>query len=157
MVEIERKFKVSDTSFKKVARSSAKMVQGFLNTDPERTVRVRLHNDKGLITIKGKTFAKGTSRREWEFQISADQAKELLQICEPGLIQKTRYQVPVGKHIFEVDEFEGDNLGLLIAEIELQEEQETFEVPSWLGEEVTGQKQYYNSQLSSNPYSRWKK
>lgn len=156
MVEIERKFKVTDTSFKEMASSRVRMVQGFLNTDPERTVRVRLLDDTGLITIKGKTFARGTSRKEWEFRISSDEAKELLEICEPGLIEKTRYRVSVGNHIFEVDEFEGKNQGLLIAEIELQATAESFEVPSWLGEEVTGQEKYYNSQLSLNPYSQWK-
>lgn len=155
MIEIERKFLVKSTEFKKLATSKHKIVQGFLNTHKKRTVRVRLRNEDGFLTIKGKSNKSGTSRFEWEKKISSKDANALLRICEEGIIDKTRYQVPSGNHVFEVDEFHGDNQGLVVAEIELQNEHETFEKPNWLGEEVTGEIKYYNSQLSKNPFKDW--
>ena len=156
MVEIERKFLVNSEAFKKEAFKSTRIIQGFLNTDKERTVRVRLKGDKGFITIKGKSNSSGLSRFEWEKEISKTDVESLLKLCEKGIIDKIRYEVKVGKHIFEVDEFFGDNKGLIIAEVELNSEDETFKKPDWLGQEVTGQIKYYNSQLSKLPFNMWK-
>lgn len=156
MVEIERKFLVNSNAFKKEAFKSTRIIQGFLNTDKERTVRVRLKGDKGFITVKGKSNNSGLSRFEWEKEISKTDAESLLKLCEKGVIDKIRYEVKVGNHIFEVDEFFGDNKGLIIAEVELNSEDETFIKPDWLGQEVTGQIKYYNSQLSKLPYNTWK-
>lgn len=156
MVEIERKFLVNSNAFKKEAFKSTRIIQGFLNTDKERTVRVRLKGDKGFITIKGKSNSSGLSRFEWEKEISKTDVESLLKLCEKGIIDKIRYEVKVGKHIFEVDEFFGDNRGLIVAEVELNSENETFDKPNWLGEEVTGQIKYYNSQLSKLPFNMWK-
>ena len=156
MVEIERKFLVNSEAFKKEAFKSTRIIQGFLNTDKERTVRVRLKGDKGFITVKGKSNNSGLSRFEWEKEISKTDVESLLKLCEKGIIDKIRYEVKVGKHIFEVDEFFGDNKGLIVAEVELNSENETFDKPNWLGEEVTGQIKYYNSQLSKLPFNMWK-
>ncbi len=156
MVEIERKFLVNSNAFKKEAFKSTRIIQGFLNTDKERTVRVRLKGDKGFITVKGKSNNSGLSRFEWEKEISKTDAESLLKLCEKGIIDKIRYEVKVGNHIFEVDEFFGDNEGLIIAEVELNSEDETFKKPDWLGQEVTGQIKYYNSQLSKLPFNTWK-
>lgn len=156
MVEIERKFLVNSNAFKKEAFKSTRIIQGFLNTDKERTVRVRLKGDNGFITVKGKSNNSGLSRFEWEKEISKTDAKSLLKLCEKGIIDKIRYEVKVGNHIFEVDEFFGDNEGLIIAEVELNSEDETFKKPDWLGQEVTGQIKYYNSQLSKLPFNTWK-
>ena len=131
------------------------IIQGFLSSVPERTVRVRKTNDSGWITIKGIGNASGTTRFEWEKEISGSEASELLKLCEPGRIEKTRYYIQKGVNTFEVDEFEGNNLGLVIAEIELSAEEETFERPAWLGAEVTGQVRYYNASLSKTPFSEW--
>ena len=155
MQEIERKFLVNNLKFKEEAINSFEIAQGFLNTDPERTVRVRIKGNKGFLTVKGKSNESGTSRFEWETEISITEAKQLLQLCEEGIIEKIRYHIPKGNHTFEVDEFFGDNSGLIIAEVELNHEDEAFEKPSWLGNEVTGQIQYYNSQLSKKPYKNW--
>jgi len=156
MIEIERKFLVSSDAFKKDAISRENISQGFLNTHPERTVRVRIKRDKGFLTVKGKSNDSGTSRFEWEKEIQKSDAEELLKLCEQGVLQKTRYEISVDSHVFEVDEFHGENEGLIVAEIELQDENESFEKPDWLDEEVTGDIKYYNSQLSKNPYSQWK-
>ncbi|WP_298417623.1 CYTH domain-containing protein [uncultured Kordia sp.] len=155
MQEIERKFLINGLQFKEEAVNSFEIAQGFLNTHPERTVRVRIKGDEGFLTIKGKSNESGTSRFEWEKTISIAEAKQLLQLCEEGIIEKIRYNIPKGNHVFEVDEFFGQNEGLIVAEVELQHEDETFETPSWLGNEVTGQKKYYNSQLSKKPYKTW--
>ena len=155
MQEIERKFLVNNLKFKEEAINSFEIAQGFLNTHPERTVRVRIKGNKGFLTVKGKSNESGTSRFEWETEISTTEAKQLLQLCEEGIIEKIRYHIPKGNHLFEVDEFFGDNSGLIIAEVELNHEDEAFEKPSWLGNEVTGQIQYYNSQLSKKPYKNW--
>ncbi|HZH69730.1 MAG TPA: CYTH domain-containing protein [Flavobacteriaceae bacterium] len=153
--EIERKFLVLSEDFKNEAVSHTRIVQGFLNRDPNRTVRVRLKGDKGYLTVKGKTNATGTTRSEWETEISRADATHLLTLCEAGVIEKIRYEIPVGRHCFEVDEFLGENQGLILAEIELQAENETFQKPNWLGNEVTGDVRYYNSQLSLTPYREW--
>ncbi|HPE42715.1 MAG TPA: CYTH domain-containing protein [Bacteroidales bacterium] len=152
--EIERKFLVQG-DFKPFSKKSTRIVQGYLSSVPERTVRVRIKGEKGFITIKGIGSASGASRYEWEKEIPVAEVKELLQICEPGAIDKTRYLVDAGKHTFEVDEFYGENQGLIVAEVELSAEDESFEKPEWLGEEVTGDARYYNSMLMKNPYSKW--
>lgn len=155
MQEIERKFLVTSEAFKTEAYKRSHVVQGFLNSNPLRIVRIRIYGEHGFITIKGKPNATGVSRFEWERQISLAEAKELMHLCEPGIIEKTRYEVQNGDHIFEVDEFLGDNEGLVVAEIELSSEDEVFTKPSWLGKEVTGQEKYYNSSLSKIPYKEW--
>ena len=155
MVEIERKFLVKSAAFKNEATIKTQLVQGFLNTDKARTVRVRIKGDTGFLTIKGKSTDNGLSRFEWEKEIPKTEAEALLKLCEPSLIDKVRYEVPLGAHVFEVDEFFGDNKGLIVAEVELKTEDDVFEIPDWLGEEVTGQVQYYNSQLSKTPYNTW--
>ena len=147
MIEIERKFLVKDSSFKNEANKRYVIKQGFLNTDKDRTVRVRLKGDIGFITVKGKSSEDGLSRFEWEKEISLEEANSLLKICEPGHIHKIRYEINVGAHDYEVDEFYNENEGLIIAEIELNSEDETFIKPDWLGEEVTGDNKYYNSML----------
>lgn len=155
MIEIERKFLVKANSYKEVAFSKSRIVQGFLNSDPERTVRIRIKGDVGFLTIKGISNASGTSRFEWEKEILLSEAEQLLPLCEKGTIDKIRYFVKVGKHTFEVDEFLSENQGLVVAEIELTNEEETFEKPDWLGKEVTGEVKYYNSQLAKNPFKNW--
>lgn len=153
-VEIERKFLV-DGEFRHIAESSVRVVQGYLSSVPERTVRVRVYGDRGFITIKGIGSSSGMSRFEWEKEISCEEAMRLLEICEAGVIDKTRHIVRVGDHVYEVDEFHGDNEGLVVAEIELSSEDESFVRPDWLGREVTGDSRYYNSMLSSNPFRNW--
>ncbi|MCL5246370.1 CYTH domain-containing protein [Cellulophaga sp. 20_2_10] len=155
MLEIERKFLVKSDAFKTEAITEKRIVQGFLNTDPERTVRVRIKGDKGFLTIKGKSNRTGTSRFEWEKEIPIKEAEALLKLCEEGVIDKIRYNVPVAKHLYEVDEFFSDNEGLIVAEVELKDEDEEFVKPYWLGEEVTGDIKYYNSQLSKKPFKKW--
>jgi len=153
--EIERKFLVIG-DFKSHAVRSFRIVQGYLSSVSGRTVRIRIKGDKGYLTIKGKSNESGLSRYEWEKEIPLNEAEELLLLCEPGAINKTRYEIPAGKHTFEVDEFYGDNLGLTIAEVELESEEESFTKPNWLGIEVTGDRRYYNSCLTKNPYKEWK-
>ena len=155
MIEIERKFLVVSLDYKKVATSKKRIVQGFLNTHPDRTVRVRIIGDLGYLTIKGKSNKTGTTRFEWEEELAMQEAEALLALCEEGVIDKARYYVPFGKHLFEVDEFYGNNEGLIVAEIELIDEMENFERPSWLGKEVTGNIKYYNSSLSKEPFNSW--
>ena len=155
MTEIERKFLVKSEAFKDQAFNSYDIRQGFLNSAPERTVRIRLKNDKGLLTIKGKSSADGLSRFEWEKEIPKTDAEALLLLCENWIINKTRYEVKVENHTFEVDEFYGDNQGLIIAEVELNSKTDTFEKPDWLDEEVTGDIKYYNSNLSKLPFKNW--
>lgn len=155
MIEIERKFLVASNDYKFGAHKKNRIVQGFLNTDPYRTVRVRIREGLGFITIKGKGNENGTTRFEWEREIPMEDAEDLLKLAEPGAIDKVRYEVKVGDHLFEVDEFFGENEGLVVAEIELKHENEDFQKPSWLGSEVTGQSKYYNAQLSKNPYKKW--
>jgi len=152
--EIERKFLVKG-EFKNLASKETRIVQGYLSSIPERTVRVRIKGDKGYITIKGIGNTSGATRYEWEKEIPTTEVEELLKICEPGVIDKTRYLVKVGNHTFEVDEFYGENQGLTVAEIELSSESEDFVKPEWLGDEVTGDTNYYNSMLMKNPFTKW--
>jgi len=153
--EIERKFLVKNEDFKKEAFNETKIVQGFLSTVPERTVRIRIKGNKGYITVKGIGNKSGTSRYEWEREISVQDATDLLKISEPGVIDKIRFNVKSGVHTFEIDEFYDENDGLIVAEVELDSEDEDFVKPSWLGEEVTGQVKYYNSMLMKTPYKTW--
>ena len=155
MIEIERKFLVISKAFKTEAVNQVRITQGFLNRDKERTVRIRLKGDQGYLTVKGKSSSNGLSRFEWEREISKVDAEALFLLCERGVITKMRYEILIGNHVFEVDEFFDDNEGLIIAEIELSSEDETFKKPDWLGKEVTGNIKYYNSQLSQNPYNKW--
>ena len=151
--EIERKFLVSG-EFRQDSPESYRIMQGYICSDPDRTVRVRVRGDKGFLTIKGRSSEDGLSRYEWEKEIPVSEAFELMALCGSGVIDKTRYLVPFGKHTYEVDVFHGANEGLVLAEIELSDEQEAFEKPSWLGEEVTGDVRYYNSMLSLHPFSK---
>ena len=155
--EIERKFLVSG-NFKKQATGKSRIIQGFLSRDPERTVRIRIQSNKGYITIKGIGNENGMTRYEFEKEIDLSDAKDLLELCEPGIIDKIRYIVPTDKGLFfEVDEFLGDNKGLILAEIELPAEDTHFPKPDWLGKEVTGNTVYYNAQLSKEPFKKWKR
>ena len=154
-VEIERKFLVKNNDFKNESYSEKDIKQGYLNSDKNRTVRIRITNEKGFMTIKGISSATGTTRFEWEKEITKEEAEDLLLLCEPSIIEKTRYLVKVGHHIFEVDEFYGDNEGLVIAEVELNSENETFTKPIWIDEEVTGDIKYYNSSISKTPFKDW--
>lgn len=156
MIEIERKFLVTSDAFKTQAAKKTKIIQGFLNSDKERTVRVRLKGEIGFLTVKGPSMDGGLSRFEWETELSKTDTEALLRLCEKGKIDKMRYEVQVGNHLYEVDEFFGANEGLTVAEIELKHVSEIFKKPLWLGEEVTGNIKYYNSQLSKQPYNTWK-
>ena len=155
--EIERKFLVKG-DFKKEAFQATEIKQGYLCGGSGVSVRVRVRGDKGYLTIKGKRNVSGLSRFEWEKEIAVEEALALLGLVEGGSIEKTRYLVKNtdGKHIWEVDEFHGNNEGLVVAEIELSDENETFGKPDWLGKEVSGDRRYYNSQLLINPYKNWK-
>ncbi|MBC5837393.1 CYTH domain-containing protein [Flavobacterium muglaense] len=156
MIEIERKFLVTNDDFKQQAFRQNRIKQGYLSAVPERTVRVRIKGDRGFMTVKGVSSATGMSRFEWEKEISLEDANQLLLLCERGVIDKTRFEVKKGNHIYEIDEFYGENEGLVMAEIELNSENEPFEKPEWLGDEVTTDPRYYNSYLSTNPYKSWK-
>ena len=155
--EIERKFLV-DGDFKQEAYDAIRITQGYLSSIPQRVVRVRVKGEKGYITIKGEADTSGMSRFEWEKEIPLEEAKALLKLAEPGIIDKTRYLIKNtdGRHIWEVDVFHGENEGLVMAEIELSDENDPFDKPEWLGKEVTGDKRYYNSYLSKNPFNTWK-
>ena len=155
--EIERKFLV-EGDFKHEAFDALRITQGYLSSVPERVVRVRVKGEQGFITVKGVSSPSGVSRFEWEKEISRDEALSLLQLCEPGVIDKTRYLVKNtdGKHSWEVDEFHGDNEGLVMAEVELSDENEPFGIPQWLGREVTGDAKYYNAALKDNPFKNWR-
>ena len=153
--EIERKFLVTG-EYKSQAYAQSHIVQGYISSARGRTVRVRIRDDKGYLTIKGASNESGTSRYEWEKEIPLNEAEELMRICEPGIIDKTRYLVRSGRHIFEVDEFYGENDGLVVAEVELASEDEPFEKPPFIGREVTGDVRYYNSQLMKQPFKSWR-
>lgn len=155
LLEIERKFLVKNNSYKDESFKCLSIKQGFLNSNKNRVVRVRVVDDKGFITIKGKSNKKGTTRFEWEKEISMKDAKRLLKLCEKGIIKKKRYLVKIKNHTYEVDVFKNKNKGLIIAEVELGNATELFSKPSWLGEEVTGIVKYYNSELSKNPFKNW--
>lgn len=153
--EIERKFLISSNDYKLKATGKTRILQGYLNSTPERTVRIRIKGNKGFLTIKGKSNEGGMSRFEWEKEIPFQEAEALFKLCEPGELEKIRYEIPFENHLFEVDEFLGANKGLILAEVELKSENEEFKKPDWLGEEVTGIKMYYNSYLSKHPYKDW--
>lgn len=158
-MEIERKFLVVGDDFRRQAYASDDIKQGYILSSHGRTVRVRLRGDRGYLTIKGPSHDDGLSRYEFEKEISREDAEQLLLLCEPGIIEKTRYLVksPDGQHVFEVDEFYGDNEGLIMAEVELGAADETFEKPDFIGQEVTGDRRYYNGHLRLNPYRLWGK
>ena len=154
-LEIERKFLVTDESYKAMAFRSDRIAQGYLCREGGNSARVRVRGDKGYITIKGPSMDGGLSRFEWEKEIPESEAWELLKLCHGGIIDKTRHLVKCGNHTFEVDEFHGDNDGLVVAEVELESADETFERPPFLGKEVTGDKRYYNSSLTRFPFKCW--
>jgi adenylate cyclase len=153
-LEIERKFLVKG-EFRNDAENVTRIIQGYLSSVPERTVRVRIKGTRGFITVKGEGTISGATRYEWEKEIPVAEAEDLLKLCEPGLIEKIRYEVRIADHVFEVDEFSGENEGLIIAEIELKSEDEPFVRPVWLGDEVTGDRRYYNSVLKKKPFRKW--
>ncbi|TWV12571.1 CYTH domain-containing protein [Bacteroidaceae bacterium HV4-6-C5C] len=152
--EIERKFLVKG-EYKSLAYAHSRIIQGYICSARGRTVRVRIRDGKGYLTIKGPSNESGTSRYEWEKELPLDEAEELLNLCELGVIDKIRYLVRAGKHVFEVDEFYRENEGLTVAEVELATENEAFEKPDFIGDEVTGDVRYYNSHLMKEPFTRW--
>ena len=154
-IETERKFKVKG-DFTKEVQCAKRIVQGYICADKGRTVRVRIAGEQAYLTIKGPSDEKFWSRYEFEQEIPLADAEELMKLCISGIIDKVRHYIPIGKHIWEVDVFHGENEGLIMAEIELSSENETFERPGWLGEEVSLDSRYYNSMLSKVPYSQWK-
>lgn len=154
MTEIERKFLLKNIDFLKDLKGT-RIIQGYLTTDKERTVRVRIKGEKAFLTIKGKSNHSGMSRYEWEKEITHQEAEQLLQLCLPGAIDKTRYEIPIEMHTWEIDIFHGENNGLSLAEIELQSETESFSKPEWIDKEVTGDKRYYNSYISEKPFCEW--
>lgn len=156
-LEIERKFLVTTDAFKQVSQSKKYIKQGFLNSDANRVVRVRIIDKNAYLTIKGKSNNSGTSRFEWEKEISVSDAQELFLLCEEGIIEKTRYFHNYKNQIIEIDVFLGDNEGLIVAEVELKHENDHFEKPNYFGKEVTGEKKYYNAVLSKNPFKHWHK
>lgn len=156
MIEIERKFLVAG-DYKSFAFRSYRITQGYICNGCGRTVRVRRRDSQGFLTIKGPSADGGLSRFEWETEIPLADALALLQLCDSGYVDKTRHLVQAGAHVFEVDEFHGDNEGLVVAEVELASADEVFERPAWLGKEVTGERQYYNAQLCKHPYKEWEK
>ena len=155
MLEIERKFIVINDSYKTMAFQSDRIAQGYICREGGNSARVRVRGDKGYVTIKGPSLDGGLSRFEWEKEIPVNEALDLLKLCHDGIIDKVRHLVKCGKHIFEVDEFFGDNEGLVIAEVELDNTDEAFDKPGFLGTEVTGDKRYYNSRLTRYPYKNW--
>jgi len=155
MQEIERKFLIESNQYKTEAYQSFSIQQGYLNSHPERTTRIRIKDDVAFITVKGKSSEDGLTRFEWEKEIAVEEAQALLNLCEPGKIEKTRFLVKSGNHIFEVDEFYGDNKGLSVAEVELETTDEKVLFPAWLGKEVTGENKYYNSALINQPFKNW--
>ena len=156
-IEIERKFLVTNDDYRKQAVAKSEIAQGYIGTQPGKTVRIRITDDKAFITIKGKRNETGLSRFEWEKEIDIDDAKQLMLLCDTPIITKTRIYVPAGNLTYEVDEFHDENEGLVVAEIELHYEEEPFERPHWLGEEVTNNKRFHNSQLTKHPYKDWGK
>ncbi|GEP46103.1 CYTH domain-containing protein [Brevifollis gellanilyticus] len=151
-VEIERKFLVTHDAWREGA-SARRIAQGYLSRDPDRVVRVRLIGDQAFVTIKGRRS--GISRAEFEYPVPVIDAEELLKLCLPSVIDKTRHEIEIAGFLWEIDEFHGSNAGLIVAEIELPAEDTPFERPSWLGEEVSSDSRYTNSYLSGSPYSTW--
>lgn len=156
-LEIERKFLVKGDGYKQQAYSHSHIQQGYICSSHGRTVRVRIRDERGFLTIKGPSGNGGLSRYEFEKEITLDEAEHLMRLCEPGIIDKTRWLVKSGRHTFEVDEFFGENEGLVMAEVELGAEDESYEKPDFIGQEVTGDRRYYNSHLRKNPFSVWGK
>ena len=154
-LEIERKFLVRNDDYKRQAYASSRISQGYICSGHGRTVRVRIRDSRGYLTIKGPSDTAGLSRYEFEKEITLDEAQQLMKLCEPGAIDKTRYLVKSGTHTFEVDEFYGENAGLVIAEVELQSEDEPFEKPAFVGSEVTGNRRFYNAHLIKLPFCAW--
>ena len=154
-LEIERKFLVKNSDYKRLASSSSRICQGYICSNRGRTVRVRIRDGRGYLTIKGPSDTEGLSRYEFEKEITLDEALHLMELCEPRKIDKTRYLVPYDNHTFEVDEFYGENEGLVMAEVELGSESETIETPDFIGREVTGDRRYYNSSLLKKPFTSW--
>ncbi len=155
MKEIERKFLIEDASLLENLTGKA-IAQGYLSIDPERAVRVRISDDKGFLTVKGKSNQSGTTRFEWEKEIDLSEAEELLKLCLPTVISKTRFTISQNDFVWEIDVFHADNAGLILAEIELESEDQKFDRPDWIGNEVTGDKRYYNAYLSQHPFKSWK-
>lgn len=155
-IEIERKFLLKNADYKPFITESIKIKQGYISAEDGHSVRVRRKGDKAYLTIKGASNNKGISHFEWEREIDVGDLDGLFALCNDRIIEKTRHIVPAGNHIIEIDEFEGENEGLILAEIELENENEPYEKPAWLGEEVTGERQFYNSFLSKFPYKTWK-
>jgi CYTH domain-containing protein len=153
--EIERKFLVVGEDYRRQAYAHSRIMQGYISSQHGRTVRVRIRDERGYLTIKGPSDAAGMSRYEWEKEIPVEEARQLMTLCEPGLIDKTRYLVKSGRHTFEVDEFYGENQGLVMAEVELAAEDEPYLAPDFIGQEVTGDVRYYNSYLKAHPFSQW--
>lgn len=154
-MEIERKFLVAG-DFSADVYACKRIVQGYICTEPGKTVRVRIQDQDGFLTIKGPSDGKGMSRYEFEQAIPLEDAERLLLLCEPGVIDKVRHLARVGNHVWEIDVFHGANEGLVVAEIELGAEDESFAMPVWAGKEVTGDRRYYNSMLARHPFSEWK-
>ena len=155
MLEIERKFLVLDDSYKSLSYGSSHIRQGYICSERGRTVRIRIRDEHAYITIKGPSLNGGLSRYEFEQEIPFVDGENLMSLCDPGIIDKTRWLVSCGKHTFEVDEFHGDNQGLVLAEVELSAADETYDKPDFIGQEVTGDRRYYNSHLRTYPYSEW--
>ena len=155
-MEIERKFLVRGNDYKSRAHKSFRIKQGYICSEKGRTVRVRTRDDQAFLTIKGPSYDGGLGRYEFEKEISMEEAEELFKLCAGGFIDKTRFLVACGKHTFEVDEFYGDNEGLVMAEVELSDADEPYEKLDFIGKEVTGDKRYYNAHLLKNPYKMWK-
>jgi len=154
-IEIERKFLVKNNSFMQESYQKHYIKQGYLNSNKNRTVRIRIQDNKSFLTIKGRSNSSGTTRFEWEKEISLEEGQQLFLLCEETIIEKYRYLVKTKNHTYEVDQFLGENKGLIVAEIELNSEKDFFEKPDWIGKEVTGQISYYNSSLSKIPYNKW--
>ena len=153
--EIERKFLVLNDSYKRESFSFSHIQQGYITSERGRTVRIRIRDEKGYVTIKGPSLDGGLSRYEFEQEIPLEDARQLMKLCEPGIIDKVRWLVKSGNHTFEVDEFFGENAGLVIAEVELRSLDDTVIIPDFIGKEVTGDRRYYNSQLRQHPFTKW--
>lgn len=152
--EIERKFLLKNQNWKAFSDSGTEIKQGYLSTEKERTVRIRIRGDKGILTIKGATV--GMSRLEFEYEIPIFDARELILLCKKPIIEKTRFLLKADELTWEIDIFSGENKGLEIAEVELNTENQTVNLPDWIGEEVTSDSRYYNSNLVKNPFKNWK-
>jgi adenylate cyclase len=152
-IEIEKKYLLENSNWKTEAFKTIKIKQGYLNSEIERTIRVRTSGNEGIITIKGKTV--NLTRSEFEYAIPLNDALELLKMCDSPIIEKTRYLIKKGELTWEIDEFSGENEGLIVAEIELTDENQEFDLPEWIGKEVSHDTRYYNSSLISNPYKNW--